>query len=53
METTTIEISKETHKRLREYASKEGFLISRLGDKILRAFLDKKEGEGSVKEGSS
>jgi hypothetical protein len=44
---TTIEITKETHKRLKLYAVKHGFQISQIGDKIIRGFLDNEERKNS------
>ncbi len=45
---TTIEIPKETHKRLKLYAVTYGFQISILGDRVLRDFLDKEEAKGKM-----
>jgi len=50
LNSTTIEVSKETHRRLKIYAITYGFQVSQLGDKILRAFLDKEEEKGKMSQ---
>lgn len=42
MKYKTLNITEETHNKLREYCNKEGIIMQYLADKILREWLEKR-----------
>lgn len=42
MKYKTLNITEETHNKLREYCNKEGIIMQHLADKILREWIDKR-----------
>lgn len=40
MKSKTINISEDTHNKLREYCNKEGIIIQHYADKIIREWLE-------------
>lgn len=42
MKYKTLNITEETHNKLREYCNKEGIIMQHLADKILREWIEKR-----------